>query len=74
MQKINFYLPVLKIFRNIGYLTSYIGADLLAVNTMLWLGLIVPSVVFCVFLLMPETPEFLVKQGKIDVSKSFKNL
>lgn len=61
-----------KLFRNIGYLVSYIGADLLAVNTMLWLGLIVPSIVFCMFLFMPETPEFLVKQGKVDVSGKFK--
>ncbi|CAG9792751.1 unnamed protein product [Diatraea saccharalis] len=56
--------------RNIGYLASYICADLLSVNAMLWLGVIVPTVIFFILLLMPETPEFLVKQGKIDEAKA----
>lgn len=56
--------------RNIGYLMSYVGADLLNVETMLWLGLLVPTVVFFVFLAMPETPEYLVKQGKTDEAKA----
>ncbi|XP_012551100.1 facilitated trehalose transporter Tret1-like isoform X1 [Bombyx mori] len=56
--------------RNIGYLASYVGADLLAVSTMLWLGLMVPVIVFFIFLIMPETPEFLVKQGKVDEAKT----
>ncbi|KOB72305.1 Sugar transporter [Operophtera brumata] len=33
--------------------------DLLSVNTMLWLGLLVPTVVFFIFLVMPDTPEYL---------------
>ncbi|XP_049880018.1 facilitated trehalose transporter Tret1-like [Pectinophora gossypiella] len=56
--------------RNIGYLASYVGADLLSVTPMLWLGLLVPLVVFFIFLIMPETPEFLVKQGKVDEAKA----
>ncbi|XP_041973544.1 facilitated trehalose transporter Tret1-like [Aricia agestis] len=56
--------------RNIGYLTSYVFADLLEVAPMLWMGLLVPTVVFFLFLIMPETPEFLVKQGKIDEAKN----
>ncbi|OWR47246.1 sugar transporter [Danaus plexippus plexippus] len=56
--------------RNIGYLASYVFADLLAVNTMLWIGLLVPTLVLFIFLVMPETPEFLVKQGKIDEAKT----
>lgn len=56
--------------RNIGYLASYVGADLLDVNTMLLMGLLVPVLVFFVFLVMPETPEYLVKQGKIDEAKT----
>ncbi|KAJ2941375.1 hypothetical protein O0L34_g3578 [Tuta absoluta] len=56
--------------RNIGYLASYIGADLLSVQSMLWCGLLVPTVVFFLFLAMPETPEFLVKQGKVDEARS----
>lgn len=56
--------------RNIGYLISYVCADLLSVTTMLWLGLLVPTVVFFIFLAMPETPEFLVKQGKVDEAKT----
>ncbi|KAF9809467.1 hypothetical protein SFRURICE_020764, partial [Spodoptera frugiperda] len=56
--------------RNIGYLMSYIGADVLSVNTMLWLGLLVPTVIFFIFLAMPETPEYLVKQGKVDEAKT----
>ncbi|XP_072948105.1 facilitated trehalose transporter Tret1-like [Epargyreus clarus] len=55
--------------RNIGYLTSYVLADVLEVNTMLWIGLLVPAVVFFIFLVMPETPEFLVKQGKVEEAK-----
>ncbi|XP_068624981.1 facilitated trehalose transporter Tret1-like [Battus philenor] len=56
--------------RNIGYLASYIFADLLAVTTVLWIGFLVPTVVFFIFLLMPETPEFLVKQGKVDEARN----
>ncbi|XP_052743251.1 facilitated trehalose transporter Tret1 [Bicyclus anynana] len=56
--------------RNIGYLASYVFADLLEVTPMLWMGLLVPTVVFFIFLIMPETPEFLVKQGKIDEAKT----
>ncbi|CAG5054987.1 unnamed protein product [Parnassius apollo] len=56
--------------RNIGYLSSYIFADLLDVTTVLWIGLLVPTVVFFTFLIMPETPEFLVKQGKVDEAKT----
>ncbi|XP_038218573.1 facilitated trehalose transporter Tret1-like [Zerene cesonia] len=56
--------------RNIGYLASYVFADLLHVSTMLWMGLLVPTVVFFIFLIMPETPEFLVKQGKVDEAKN----
>lgn len=56
--------------RNIGYLASYVLADLLHVNTMLWIGLLVPAIVFFIFLVMPETPEYLVKQGKIDEAKT----
>ncbi|PZC76505.1 hypothetical protein B5X24_HaOG204470 [Helicoverpa armigera] len=55
---------------NIGYLMSYICADVLSVNTMLWLGLLVPTVTFFIFLTMPETPEYLVKQGKVDEAKT----
>ncbi|CAH2231866.1 jg11054 [Pararge aegeria aegeria] len=56
--------------RNIGYLASYVFADLLEVTPMLWMGLLVPTVMFFIFLIMPETPEFLVKQGKIDEAKT----
>ncbi|XP_045455847.1 facilitated trehalose transporter Tret1-like [Melitaea cinxia] len=56
--------------RNIGYLASYVFADLLQVSTMLWMGLLVPTVVFFLLLIMPETPEFLVKQGKVDEAKT----
>ncbi|XP_013191734.2 facilitated trehalose transporter Tret1 [Amyelois transitella] len=56
--------------RNIGYLASYVCADLLPVTTMLWMGLLVPTVVFFIFLIMPETPEFLVKQGKVEEAKT----
>ncbi|KAM3956740.1 facilitated trehalose transporter Tret1-like [Aphomia sociella] len=55
--------------RNIGYLASYVCADLLSVNALLWIGLLVPTLVFIIFLVMPETPEFLVKQGKVDEAK-----
>ncbi|XP_050671494.1 facilitated trehalose transporter Tret1-like [Leptidea sinapis] len=56
--------------RNIGYLASYVFADLLEVKTMLWMGLLVPTVMFFIFLVMPETPEYLVKQGKIEEAKA----
>lgn len=47
---------------------SYVFADLLEVTSMLWMGVLVPTVVFFIFFVMPETPEFLVKEGKVDVS------
>ncbi|CAH0403037.1 unnamed protein product [Chilo suppressalis] len=56
--------------RNIGYLASYVCADMMSVNALLWLGLMVPTVMFFVLILMPETPEFLVKQGKVDEAKA----
>ncbi|XP_073962598.1 facilitated trehalose transporter Tret1-like [Choristoneura fumiferana] len=56
--------------RNVGYLSSYIGADLLNVRVMLWLGFAVPVFVFLVFLAMPETPEFLIKEGKVNEARA----
>ncbi|XP_061723998.1 facilitated trehalose transporter Tret1-like [Cydia pomonella] len=57
------------LIRNVGYLISYVLADLLSVYAMLWVGFGVAAVIFLLFLLLPETPEYLIKTGKVDEAK-----
>ncbi|KOB73737.1 putative sugar transporter, partial [Operophtera brumata] len=50
---------------NLGYLVVYIAGDMLSFEVVMWICTAVPVVHLLVFLAMPETPVFLVKQGKI---------
>ncbi|GBP33798.1 Facilitated trehalose transporter Tret1 [Eumeta japonica] len=56
--------------RNVGYLISYICANLMDVKALFWLSIMVPCVTFLLFLGMPETPEYLIKQGKVEEAKA----
>lgn len=53
--------------QNFGYLIVYIAGDMLSFATVMWICTAVPVVHILAFLAMPETPVFLVKQGKIKV-------
>ncbi|CAH3950458.1 probable metabolite transport protein CsbC [Pieris brassicae] len=50
--------------QNLGYLLVYVAGDLLSFVTVMWLCTAIPVLHLLVFLTMPETPVFLVKQGK----------
>lgn len=53
--------------QNLGYLVVYVAGDVLSFSAVLWLCTAVPAVFLVAFIAMPETPVFLVKQGKIKV-------
>lgn len=53
--------------QNLGYLVVYIAGDTLPFAWVMWLCAAVPAAHLLIFLAMPETPVFLVKQGKIQV-------
>ncbi|XP_059055719.1 facilitated trehalose transporter Tret1-like [Achroia grisella] len=50
--------------QNLGYLLVYIAGDLLSFTMVMWICTAVPLLHLVTFLAMPETPVFLVKQGK----------
>lgn len=52
--------------QNLGFLIMYICGDLLSFNTVLWISFIIPAVHFALFLLLPDTPSYLVKKGRIE--------
>lgn len=56
--------------QNMGYLLVYVAGDLLSFTALLWICTALPAVFLVGFIFMPETPVFLVKQGKIEVSKN----
>ncbi|CAG9792750.1 unnamed protein product [Diatraea saccharalis] len=51
--------------QNMGYLLIYIAGDLLPFAAVMWMCAAVPVLHILAFLLMPETPVFLIKQNKI---------
>ncbi|XP_061723997.1 solute carrier family 2, facilitated glucose transporter member 8-like [Cydia pomonella] len=55
--------------QNLGYLVVYVAGDLLSFASVLWLCTAVPVLHLVAFLAMPETPVFLVKQGKIQEAR-----
>lgn len=57
--------------QNLGYLLVYIAGDVFSFSAVMWLCTAIPVVHMLVFLAMPETPVFLVKQGKLKVSLSW---
>ncbi|XP_035452559.2 solute carrier family 2, facilitated glucose transporter member 8-like [Spodoptera frugiperda] len=56
--------------QNLGYLVVYVAGDLLSFDTVLWLCTAVPAIFLVAFIAMPETPVFLVKQGKIKEARA----
>ncbi|XP_048484239.1 solute carrier family 2, facilitated glucose transporter member 8 [Plutella xylostella] len=56
--------------QNLGYLLVYIAGDMLDFHAVTWLCGAVPALHLLAFLAAPETPVFLVKQGKVDEAKS----
>ncbi|XP_072948030.1 solute carrier family 2, facilitated glucose transporter member 8-like [Epargyreus clarus] len=55
--------------QNLGYLVVYVAGDLLSFDTVLWMCTAVPVLHMFAFLAMPETPVFLIKQGKIQEAR-----
>ncbi|KAJ0171523.1 hypothetical protein K1T71_013073 [Dendrolimus kikuchii] len=56
--------------QNLGYLIVYVAGDFLPFAAVMWICTAVPVVHLLVFLAMPETPVFLVKQGKIEEARN----
>ncbi|CAH0696238.1 unnamed protein product [Spodoptera exigua] len=56
--------------QNLGYLVVYVAGDLLSFDAVLWLCTSVPAIFLVAFIAMPETPVFLVKQGKIKEARA----
>ncbi|XP_075985361.1 facilitated trehalose transporter Tret1-like [Anticarsia gemmatalis] len=56
--------------QNLGYLVVYVAGDVLSFTTVLWICTAVPVVFLLAFMAMPETPVFLVKQGKIQEARA----
>ncbi|CAH2097756.1 unnamed protein product [Euphydryas editha] len=50
--------------QNLGYLVVYVAGDLFSFAAVMWLCTAIPVLHMFTFLAMPETPVFLVKQGK----------
>ncbi|XP_073962359.1 solute carrier family 2, facilitated glucose transporter member 8-like [Choristoneura fumiferana] len=56
--------------QNLGYLVVYVAGDVLSFPAVMWLCTAVPVLHLVAFLAMPETPVFLIKQGKIQEARS----
>ncbi|CAH0596946.1 unnamed protein product [Chrysodeixis includens] len=56
--------------QNLGYLVVYVAGDILSFAAVLWLCAAVPAIFLLAFIAMPETPVFLVKQGKIKEARA----
>ncbi|CAB3229745.1 unnamed protein product [Arctia plantaginis] len=50
--------------QNLGYLVVYVAGDLMSFGAVLWICTAVPAIFMLGFIFMPETPVFLIKQGK----------
>ncbi|CAB3229749.1 unnamed protein product [Arctia plantaginis] len=55
--------------QNMGYLAVYVAGDLLSFKVLLWICTAIPAIFLAGFIFMPETPVFLVKQGKIEQAR-----
>ncbi|KAM3958183.1 LOW QUALITY PROTEIN: solute carrier family 2, facilitated glucose transporter member 6-like [Aphomia sociella] len=53
------------LFHTIGNLFMYIIGDILSYTTVLWICLAVPAIHVVLFMMMPESPSYLVKTGKL---------
>ncbi|XP_049880006.1 solute carrier family 2, facilitated glucose transporter member 8-like [Pectinophora gossypiella] len=56
--------------QNLGYLVVYIAGDMLSFAAVMWLCTAIPVIHLLAFLPMPETPVFLVKQGKLKEARA----
>lgn len=56
--------------QNFGYLIVYIAGDMLSFAAVMWICIAIPVAHLLAFLAMPETPVFLVKQGKIKEARN----
>ncbi|XP_045495168.1 facilitated trehalose transporter Tret1-like [Colias croceus] len=54
------------LFHTTGNLFLYIIGDYLSYNTILWICLMIPTFHLIVFMMMPETPSYLIKRGKAE--------
>ncbi|VVC99965.1 unnamed protein product [Leptidea sinapis] len=54
------------LFTAIGSLFAYIIGDLLSYNANLWIFTCIPALHFVVFLMMPESPSYLVRNGEME--------
>lgn len=60
------YLQVI-LFHTSGNLFSYIIGDLLSFRLVLWICLTIAIIHLMLCIMIPESPSFLIKQGKEDV-------
>ncbi|XP_045540444.1 solute carrier family 2, facilitated glucose transporter member 8 [Papilio machaon] len=56
--------------QNLGYLVVYVAGDVLSFTAVMWLCTAVPVIHMIAFFAMPETPVFLVKQGKFKEARA----
>lgn len=59
---------IAQLCRNTGMLTSYIVSSFLDYNQLPFVFIIIPIVYIVNFVLLPNTPQYLVKKGKMEVS------
>ncbi|XP_013194418.2 solute carrier family 2, facilitated glucose transporter member 6 isoform X2 [Amyelois transitella] len=57
-------------FQTSGNLFLYVIGDLFSYNTILWICLAMPTVQVVLFMMMPESPSYLVKNGKVEEALS----
>ncbi|CAH0403093.1 unnamed protein product [Chilo suppressalis] len=57
---------MLVLFQTSGNLFGYIMGDLLSYSTFLWVCLALPTVHLILFMMMPESPSFLLKRGNVE--------
>ena len=57
--------------QHLGYLIVYVAGDVFSFGAVMWLCTAIPVVHLLVFMAMPETPVFLVKQGKVQVGRVY---
>ncbi|CAG4939379.1 unnamed protein product [Colias eurytheme] len=56
--------------QNFGYLVVYVAGDVMSFAAVMWICTAIPVLHLLVFLAMPETPVFLVKQGKFKEARA----
>ncbi|CAH0717889.1 unnamed protein product, partial [Brenthis ino] len=56
--------------QNLGYLIVYVAGDVFSFDAVMWICTAIPVLHMLVFMAMPETPVFLVKQGKVKEARA----